>query len=109
MKENKVRLPSFAYAENLEIKKDPEPEPLPDGISAHDLLRLVYQGKVKITSQQMRAAEAALPYESPKLSAVAHVTDLDKFAVQLELAIERSARSQGRLIEAKVEPSPEEP
>jgi hypothetical protein len=87
------------------IDREPVYDEVPEGISAHDLLRLVYQGKVKITSQQMRAAEAALPYESPKLSARAYIHDLDAFAVQLENAINRS---QARLIEAKPLPGPED-
>jgi hypothetical protein len=78
---------------------------IPENITAHGLLQLVYQGKVKVTPQQMRAAEAALPYESPKLSAKAYIHDLDAFAVQLENAINRS---QGRLIEAKPLPGPED-
>jgi hypothetical protein len=75
---------------------------LPDDISAHELLRLVYRGKVKLTPQRLRAAEAALPYESPKLSAVGFVRDMDTFAVRLDRALERSAK----VINAKALPPP---
>jgi EAL domain-containing protein (putative c-di-GMP-specific phosphodiesterase class I) len=82
------------------IDREPVYDEVPEGISAHDLLRLVYQGKVKLTSQQLRAAEAALPYESPKLSAVGFIRDAETFATRLERAISRSDRA--KLIEAKV-------
>jgi hypothetical protein len=64
---------------------------LPDDIMALPLLQMAYRGKVKLTPQQIRAAIEALPYENPKLSAVAHGHFEGKdFATQLERAIERS-------------------
>jgi hypothetical protein len=67
-----------------------EPE-LPEGIMALPLLQMAYRGKVKLTPQQARCAIEALPYEVPKLSAVAHGHfDGTDFATQLERAIERS-------------------
>ena len=69
-------------------KVDPE---LPEGIMALPLLQMAYRGKVKLTPQQARCAIEALPYEVPKLSAVAHGHfDGTDFATQLERAIERS-------------------
>jgi len=69
-------------------KVDPE---LPEGIMALPLLQMAYRGKVKLTPQQARCAIEALPYDVPKLSAVAHGHfDGTDFATQLERAIERS-------------------
>jgi hypothetical protein len=67
-----------------------EPE-LPEGITALELLRLAYRGKVKLTPQQARCAIESLPYETPKLSAAAITTmNGNDFASALERAIERS-------------------
>jgi len=52
----------------------------------------------------MRAATEALPFEQPKLQAIAHFEG--NFAEQLDKAIE--ARSM-KLIEAKAEPEPHPP
>jgi hypothetical protein len=72
------------------IEQQEEPE-LPEGITALPLLQMAYRGKVKLTPQQARCAIEALPYEVPKLSAVAHGHfDGTSFAAQLERAIERS-------------------
>jgi hypothetical protein len=35
------------------------------------LLQMVYRGEVRLSSQQIRAAIEALPFESPRMSAVA--------------------------------------
>ena len=67
-----------------------EPD-LPDDVMALPLLQMAYRGQVKLTPQQMRAAIEALPFENPKVSAVAisHMSD-KSFAAALERAIERS-------------------
>jgi hypothetical protein len=64
---------------------------LPEDIMALPLLQMAYRGQAKLTPQQMRAAIEALPFENPKVSAVAisHMTD-KSFAAALERAIERS-------------------
>jgi len=64
---------------------------LPDDIKALPLLQMAYRGQVKLTPQQMRAAVESLPFENPKLSAMA-VTRMDdkSFAAALDRAIERS-------------------
>jgi hypothetical protein len=89
----KVRLPSFAYSENLKVRDDPIAPPVPQGVRALELLQMVYRGEVKVSSQQMRAAIEALPHESPRMSAVAvgYLTN-DTFAEKLERAILRSAK-----------------
>jgi hypothetical protein len=68
-----------------------EERELPENISAHELLRMVYRGKVEVSPIRMRAAIESLPYETPKLSASAIVTtDGKSFAEALERAIARS-------------------
>ena len=64
---------------------------LPDDVMALPLLQMAYRGKVNLTPQQIRAAIEALPYENPKVSAVAisHMSGKD-FASALDRAIERS-------------------
>jgi hypothetical protein len=78
-----------------------EPE-APDGASALALLQSVYRDTAQPLHTRIRCAVEALPYENPKLSAMA-VTSLNgnDFARALDRAIMRS----GKLIEAKaIEP-----
>ena len=79
-------------------------------ISALALLQMVYRGEVKVTPQQMRAAMAAIQFETPKLGVMATTNmSSEDFATMLDRAI---ARSGTRLIEhrqdevAKPQPSP---
>jgi hypothetical protein len=84
---------------------------LPENIGALELLQLAYRGKVKLTPQQVRCAEAALPHETPKLSATAIATmDGKSFAEALERATARSesARNGAPLLNGSVEPLPAE-
>ena len=63
-------------------------------ITALELLQLGYRGKIKLTPLQVRCAEAALPCETPKLSATAVATmDGQSFAEALERAVERSQQA----------------
>jgi hypothetical protein len=66
------------------------------------LLQMFYRGELKATSQQMRAAIEALPFEVPKFSAVGvgYMTS-DTFAERLDRAIARSDRA--KLIEGRAE------
>jgi hypothetical protein len=68
-------------------------QPLPNSITAHELLQMCYRGQVKLTPQQIRSATECLPFESPKLSAaaVSHMNE-KSFAAALERAIERSKK-----------------
>jgi hypothetical protein len=54
-----------------QIEAQQQPQSIPEDISALTLLQMVYRGPVKVSAQQMRAAIESLPYENPKLSAVA--------------------------------------
>ena len=61
---------------------------------------MVYRGEFKATPQQMRAAIESLPFEKPRMSAVAvgYLTG-DTFAERLDRATLRSERA--KLIEAR--------
>src|SRR5262249_49643829 len=83
------------------IEAEQQSQRLPKDVRALELLQMVYRGELKATPQQMRAAIESLPYEQPKLSAVAlgYLTGED-FASKLERAVERS--NGAKLIEARV-------
>jgi hypothetical protein len=60
-------------------------------ITAHRLLQSIYRDEEVALPTRMRAAIESLPYETPKMSAVAIATmDGKSFAEALERAIERS-------------------
>jgi hypothetical protein len=70
----------------------PKPKPLeiempPDGTSL-DLLKAVYRNPSLALSIRMRAAIAALPFESPKLAVTAQVSEQD-FATLLDQRLAR--------------------
>jgi len=69
---------------------DDEPV-LPEDMTAKQALELEMRGRIKLSPSQFRAAKELLPYENPKLTAVAigHM-DQSSFAAALERAIERS-------------------
>jgi hypothetical protein len=90
-----MRLPSFAYSENLKVPEEPKQEPIPDNIPLPQLAEQVVRGKVKLGRDQMRMLIELLPYLRPKLTAVAvgHLTGED-FCARLERAINRSERAK---------------
>ena len=82
-----------------EEEVDPEP------VTALDYLQSIYRNPTEPTSTRIRAAVEALPYENPRLSAVAvgYLTK-DTFAERLERAIARSNGARmPKLIEDRVE------
>jgi hypothetical protein len=86
-----------------QIEAEQQSQSIPDGVGALRLLQMVYRGEVRATPQQMRAAIESLPYEQPRLSAVAvgYLTG-ETFAERLDRAIERSAAARPiKLIEAR--------
>jgi hypothetical protein len=73
----------------------------PRGVTGLDLLQRVYRNPYVPLPVRMRAAIEALPYEKPKLSAVAFASiDPNSFARALDRAIERS--NGAKLIEGRV-------
>ena len=86
------------FANLFEDKKSQEIEMPADGISL-DLLRAVYRNNQLPLTTRMRAAIAALPFESPKLAVTAMVSEQD-FATLLDQRLKRMAELE-RNIEAK--------
>ena len=77
------------------IEAEQQSPSLPKDIDALRLLQMVYRGEAKASPQQMRAAIEALPYEQPKLSAVAlGYLNANDFASRLDRAIDRSDRAK---------------
>jgi hypothetical protein len=67
--------------------------------SSLEFLQAIYRSTDQPLARRMRAAIAALPFESPKLAVTANLGPESGFAAQLEAAIQRSG---GRLIEGEV-------
>jgi hypothetical protein len=68
-------------------------DPSLDGLNAHQILQLVYRGKLEVTPMQMRALSIAINFESPKLAVIGHVAEDGSFAERLERALMRSGHS----------------
>ena len=75
------------FSNLFDERKQQEIEIPPDGISL-DLLRAVYRSKQLPLTTRMRAAIAALPFESPKLAVTAVVSEQD-FATVLDRRLKR--------------------
>ena len=86
------------FANLFEDKKPQEIEIPADGISL-DLLRAVYRNNQLPLTTRMRAAIAALPFESPKLAVTAVVSEQD-FATVLDRRLKRI--EEMKLLENKV-------
>ena len=77
-----------ADAALAELEEEPE---VPEGETSLQLLQAIYRNKRQPLNVRVRCAIEALPFENPKVSAVAisHMNGQD-FASALERAIERS-------------------
>jgi hypothetical protein len=84
---------------SLEEWEADEPEPPITAGSSLEFLQAIYRSTDQPLARRMRAAIAALPFESPKLAVTANLGPDSGFAARLEAAIERSG---GRLIEGEV-------
>jgi hypothetical protein len=84
---------------------EPEASEIFEG-DALEYLQKVYQGRIKYDAYRFRAANAAVPYERPKLAVAAVIHPDGSFAERLERAITRS-QSPPKLIEHQ--PSVEPP
>lgn len=92
-----MKLPSFAIS--TEPPAAEQTDAVGAGASAVSFLQAIYQDRQMPLRVRMRAAIEALPFEVPKLSAVAVASmNGNDFASRLERAI---ARSGVKMIEAK--------
>jgi hypothetical protein len=90
-------LPQMALSE-LSERAEETVEPITAG-SSLEFLQAIYRSQDQPLARRMRAAIAALPFESPKLAVTASFGPESGFAARLEAAIKRSG---GRLIEGEV-------
>jgi hypothetical protein len=86
------------FSNLFDERKQQEIEIPPDGISL-DLLRAVYRNSSLALTTRMRAAIAALPFESPKLAVTAVVSEQD-FATILDRRLKRIEEMKANAIEA---------
>ena len=96
--------------ETQEWEEDNEPE-----LDALGYLQQIYRDPGQPDQRRFKAACAALPFERPKLEAIANFNGGDDFSGRLERAVEESNRvRETRMIEAKATsnghlgPTPEE-
>jgi hypothetical protein len=86
-----------AFASLLrEPPRRPEEFVLGKGATAHDLLKIIYQSSDLLLPVRMRAAIAALPFETPKLQVTAQITE-NNFADLLDRRLRRM--EEAKLIE----------
>ena len=67
---------------------------LPAGANSLDFLQAVYRNPTLPLSTRMRAAQAALVHEVPRLAVTAVVTNQDDFATRLDRCIERARETR---------------
>ena len=89
---------------------DDDRVPTDQELDALTYLQMVYRGQIQAEGPRMRPAMACLPFETPKLSVVASISDPNAFAERLEAAIRRSGINP-RMIEHRPaiehQPAPE--
>jgi hypothetical protein len=93
--------PEMEYKPRVEVD---EIEIKPEATSL-DLLQAVYRNPDVPLPVRMRAAGMAIPYEYPKLSVVASISDPAAFAERLERCIQRSG-IRPLMIEHAPQPKP---
>jgi hypothetical protein len=93
-------MPAWADPENLVVVQ--ELEPRITASSALAFLQAVYKNPDLPLPTRIRCAGMALPFESPKLTAIANLTP-EEFSVRLEKAI---ARSGVTYLASKADPKP---
>jgi hypothetical protein len=93
-------------AAELQLIEERCEQAAPVGATALELLQGVYRDPMVSLGVRMRAAALALPFEAPKLSAIA-MSNMDPatFAAQLDRAIARSGMAP-IMIEGRAEPEP---
>jgi hypothetical protein len=91
-----------AVLDQIEAQQAFELEPNATSLT---LLQKVYRNSTIPLVTRMRAAIAALPFESPKLAVVATLTAGD-FADQLDRAVERSSRVMKTIDHQPTQPPP---
>ena len=81
---------------------------LPENCTAKEALQMELRGQVRLSPSQFRAAKKLLPYEQPKLTAVAigHL-DQTSFAAALERALARSEAAHDYVPRPALLPAPE--
>jgi hypothetical protein len=76
----------------------------PERVNSLEYLQRIYRDPTQPHSVRMRAAIESLPYENPRMSAVAvGYLDGNTFAERLDRAI--AASEKAKLIEARAEPT----
>jgi hypothetical protein len=96
----KIRLPSFANAQNLKVRPDPPnaaqagPPQIPRTTSLMELAEMVVRGEIELSRQQVRMLIELLPYHLPKLSAIAHGSlQGEDFSGKLDKAVTRTTKA----------------
>jgi hypothetical protein len=61
--------------------------------TALEYIQAVYRGEIEADPWRFRAANAALPFESPKLAVIGHIGEDGTFAERLDRALTRSGHN----------------
>lgn len=92
MSDNTERRPAELILAHQKRIDDVNDDGLGTPRNALEYVQDVYKGRRSIDPWRFRAAVAALPFESPKLSASA-IVSRDDFAAMLDRALERSGKT----------------